>query len=257
MDSAYPLVGFIVGMIVGLTGVGGGSLMTPIMVYVFGLSPLVAVGTDLLFASITKTTGVAAHSLRNQIDWRVFRHLSTGSLPAAVLSVFVLSLLKSRGYSVERLVLPALGVALLATAAAIVYRHRVRGIVSWISPEALRIPPAARTIIVGVVLGVLVSFTSVGAGALGVAALMILYPSMSPAKIVGTDLAHAIPLVTIAGLGHLQLGNVNYSLLLSLLVGSVPGIWIGTALSSRLPAVYMRKILVVALLTVGVVCIWQ
>jgi hypothetical protein len=250
-------VGFVVGVVVGLTGVGGGSLMTPMLVFVFGISPLTAVGTDLLFAAITKAIGVAAHGFRGQVNWRVFRHLSAGSLPAAILAIFVLALMSNRGYALEGFVLTILGFALLGTAAAVMYRHNLRRALLWSTPQLRSIPAVVRAVAVGAVLGVLVSFTSVGAGAMGVAGLMLIYPRMAPAKIVGTDLAHALPLVTIAGLGHLHLGNVNYPLLVSLLIGSIPGIWIGTMLSSKLPAVYMRRILVGVLVTVGVVCIWR
>jgi uncharacterized protein len=257
MDISYPTVGFVVGVIVGLTGVGGGSLMTPLLVFVFHVSPLTAVGTDLLFAGLTKTVGVAAHSLRNQVEWWIVRRLLAGSLPAAVVSVYILSRLRAIGVSIETFLLPFLGIALLGTAVALVYMQRIRHAFPQRGPQNGRVTRTSQTVLVGALLGVLVSFTSVGAGALGVAALMVLYPKIAPAKIVGTDLAHAIPLVTVAGLGHLELGNVNYLLLLSLLVGSLPGIWLGTTLSSKLPEIYMRKILVGVLFTVGLVCIWR
>src|SRR5262245_45069354 len=213
--------------------------MTPILVLVFGVPTLTAVGTDLLFAAITKIVGVGAHGVRGQIEWRVARLLALGSIPASIISVSILSWMTAHGASAERFVLRALAVALFGTALALIYGHRIRPPDFWSN-----VPKRVVTIGVGIVLGVVVSFTSVGSGAMGIAALMLLYPSMRPAQVVGTDLAHAIPLATIAGLGHMKLGNLNVSLLLWLLIGSAPGVWFGTMLGSRIPATYLRNILV-------------
>jgi len=256
MEFAYPLVGFIVGSVVGLTGVGGGALMTPLLVFGFGVVPLTAVGTDLMFAAITKSSGIAAHGLRDNIDWGLFRWLALGSIPASLLSIVGLSRLEGSGYRGDAFILPTLGVALLLTAMAILSRQRLRDWVLRSAPQFRVIPEALRTVVAGTVLGVLVTVTSVGAGALGVAALMMLRPKMAAKRIVGTDIAHAVPLAGVAAFGHLRLGHIDWILLASLLIGSIPGIWVGTVMGSRLPEAYMRHILVGVLLTVGLICLW-
>ena len=195
-----------------------------------------------------------ADGARGQIEWRVVAYLAAGSIPAAAISVMALLVLKASGRSAEWLILPFLGLALVGTAISILIKHGQEAYPTLpLSQERM---PVRLTVMVGAVIGVLVTFTSVGAGAIGVAALMMLYPSMRPEKVVGTDLAHAIPLITVAGLGHIQLGHVNYPLLLSLLVGSVPGIYFGSMLSSKLPGRLMQKLLVGILLTVGLSCIF-
>lgn len=254
LQSLYPLVGLVVGLIVGLTGVGGGSLMTPILVFVFKVPIELAVGTDLLFASLTKIAGVTAHSARGNVNWRIVGTLAAGSLPASIVTIMTMGYLKSSGKPLDGFVLPVLGFSLVATAAAVLLRRRI--LAAGNGRYGLSEAGSARiTILVGIVLGVLVTLTSVGAGAIGVAALMLLYPALRPASVVGTDLAHAIPLVTVAGLGHLQLGNVDYRLLLGLLAGSIPGIWVGSTISARLPEVLMRRILACVLLVMGIACV--
>ena len=254
MQSLYPLVGLIVGLIVGLTGVGGGSLMTPILVFVFKVPIELAVGTDLLFASLTKIAGVTAHGARGNVNWHIVGTLAAGSLPASIATVIGLGYLKASSKPLDGLVLPVLGFSLVATAAAVLMRRRI--LAAGNGNYALSEAGSTRiTVLVGIVLGVLVTLTSVGAGAIGVAALMLLYPVLRPAAVVGTDLAHAIPLVTVAGLGHLQLGNVDYRLLLGLLAGSIPGIYVGSTISARLPEVLMRRILACVLLVMGIACV--
>ena len=253
-QSLYPLVGLSVGLIVGLTGVGGGSLMTPILVFVFKVPIELAVGTDLLFASLTKIAGVTAHGARGNVDWHIVGTLAAGSLPASIATVIGLGYLKASSKPLDGLVLPVLGFSLVATAAAVLMRRRI--LAAGNGRYALSEAGSTRiTVLVGIVLGVLVTMTSVGAGAIGVAALMLLYPALRPAAVVGTDLAHAIPLVTIAGLGHLQLGNVDYRLLLGLLAGSIPGIYVGSTISARLPEVLMRRILACVLLVMRIACV--
>ena len=250
MDWLYPLSGLLVGVIVGLTGVGGGSLMTPLLVLVFGIQPAVAVGTDLLYAAITKSGGVVAHSRRGHIDWKVVKLLAAGSVPAALLTTLVLQQLKIDASHTATLIKSTLGVALILTAAAIILRTRVTRFSrqsGWIKPH--QVAPA--TVIIGAVLGVMVTISSVGAGAVGVAALFFLYPNLPTVRIVGTDIAHAVPLTLVAGLGHATLGTVDYSLLGSLLIGSLPGIWIGSHLSARLPEHWLRAGLAAMLLLVG------
>jgi uncharacterized membrane protein YfcA len=254
LQSLFPVVGLVVGLIVGLTGVGGGSLMTPTLVFLFKVPLDIAIGTDLIFASLTKIAGVAAHGMRGNVNWRIVGRLAAGSLPASVATVVVMSQLKAHGKPLDGILLPLLGLSLVATAAAVMLRKRILaagGKTFEISEQTSN----RLATLVGVVLGVMVTLTSVGAGAIGVAALMLLYPRIRSAEVVGSDLAHAIPLVTVAGLGHLQLGNLDYRLLVGLLVGSIPGIYIGSTVSNRLPEVMMRRILAGVLLVMGISCI--
>lgn len=254
LQSLYPVVGLIVGLVVGLTGVGGGSLMTPALVFLFKVPLELAIGTDLVFAALTKIAGVAAHGARGNVNWRIVTRLAAGSLPASVATIIVMSQFKAHGKPLDSIVLPLLGISLVATAAAVMLRKRI--LAAGGKTFELSEQTANRfATVVGVVLGVMVTLTSVGAGAIGVAALMLLYPKLRGAEIVGSDLAHAIPLVTVAGLGHLQLGNIDYRLLVGLLLGSIPGIYIGSTVSSRLPEVMMRRILACVLLVMGIGCI--
>ncbi len=259
MSIGYIASGFLVGVLVGVTGVGGGSLMTPLLVFLFGFKPLVAVGTDLLFAAITKTGGVWVHHDKHQsVDWRVVRTLSIGSLPFSIMTIFVIKHLLAVGKEVSTLVTYSLGVALILTACAILIRsvltrndveREIENIkISSGRFNNMQIPA---TIFTGAVLGVLVTLSSVGAGALGTIAILFLYPKMSTLKVVGTDLAHAIPLTAIAGFGHWTLGHVNFALLGSLLVGSLPGIWLGSLLGAKIPERILRPVLASILLLVG------
>ncbi|MES2353082.1 MAG: sulfite exporter TauE/SafE family protein [Pseudomonadota bacterium] len=250
MDWLYPLSGFLVGLIVGVTGVGGGSLMTPLLVLLFGIQPAVAVGTDLLYAAFTKSVGVVAHSRQGNIDWKTLKLLAIGSLPATLITTWVLHTLNIDATRTAVLIKSTLGVALLLTAAAIILRTRIIRFSresGWIKPH--QVAPA--TIFVGAFLGAMVTISSVGAGAVGVAALFFLYPNMPVLRIVGTDIAHAVPLTLLAGLGHASLGTVDYTLLGNLLIGSVPGIWIGSQLSSRLPERWLRGSLATLLVLIG------
>ncbi|MGA8864088.1 MAG: sulfite exporter TauE/SafE family protein [Gallionella sp.] len=254
MDWMYTLSGFVVGLIVGVTGVGGGSLMTPLLVLLFGVSPVTAVGTDLLYASLTKTLGGWVHGRRGTVDWKVAGLLSLGSLPAAVITVFLLKYLALDKKTLSSLVTGVLSVALLLTAAALLLKNRIKqfaqredGTVFELHHRHL---PAA-TIITGALLGIMVTLSSVGAGALGMVVLLFLYPRHAPAKLVGTDIAHAVPLTAVAGLGHLALGTVDLVLLGSLLLGSLPGIYIGSHLSARMPEKVLRPVLATILLVIG------
>jgi uncharacterized membrane protein YfcA len=259
MDGLYILSGFLVGAIVGVTGVGGGSLMTPLLVLLFGVSPVTAVGTDLLFAAITKTGGAWAHARRGGVDWKIVALLAAGSVPAAILTLALLHLFVSDQKGLANIISVALGFALLLTAAALIFRERLR---QWAARRAARQlrtvgdRTAKRTIVVGAVLGVLVSASSVGAGALGVTALFFLYPGLAAARIVGTDIAHAVPLTLVAGLGHAAAGAVDGSLLASLLVGSLPGIWLGSHVGQALPERFLRGALATMLVLIGGKLIW-
>ncbi len=250
-----PVAGFLVGVLVGMTGVGGGALMTPLLVLVFGVAPNTAVGTDLLYASITKVFGVWAHRSRGSVDWVVVRRLACGSLPAAALTVSWLCL-ADKPYVRNGLIVYALGVALVLTSVAMVFKRRLNEFgkkVRSTAPERFKRAQVPMTALAGIMLGVLVTLTSVGAGALGTVMLVYLYPfRLTPKKLVGTDLAHAIPLALLAGSGHLALGNVDFSLLGMLLIGSIPGVWIGAELSGRVPEAVLRNTIAGVLALIGV-----
>ncbi|RFC38460.1 MAG: hypothetical protein DID90_2727552825 [Candidatus Nitrotoga sp. LAW] len=255
MDWLYTFSGFIVGFVVGVTGVGGGSLMTPVLVLMFGIAPATAVGTDLLYASLTKMGGSWVHGRRGTVDWKVVKLLATGSLPAALLSMALLHYLALDEKHLKSLITSVLSVALLLTAAALLFKpyliklgRRPDGVMFELHAHHL----TGATILTGAILGVLVTISSVGAGALGVVVLLFLYPRAPMAQIVGTDIAHAVPLTLIAGLGHAALGTVNYGLLGSLLLGSLPGIYLGSHLGIKIPDHVLRPILATMLTTIGI-----
>jgi uncharacterized membrane protein YfcA len=249
MDGFYTLSGFLVGAIVGVTGVGGGSLMTPLLVLVFGVSPTTAVATDLLYAAATKSGGMWVHAKRGGVDWKLVGRLASGSVPASVVTLAVLHFAAFDKAQLSAVMTTALGFALLLTAVALLCKERI---VRW---SARFTPVPARTsaaiVVTGVVLGVLVTLSSVGAGALGVAALTVLAPGMAAVRIVGSDIAHAVPLTLVAGLGHAATGAVDWTLLGSLLLGSLPGIWLGSMLSHRLPELLLRRTLACMLILIG------
>jgi uncharacterized protein len=248
IDPAQSLSGFAVGAIVGLTGVGGGSLMTPLLVLLFGIHPATAVGTDLLHAAITKTGGTYVHAKQGRVEWRITYLLAAGSLPAAALTLFGLHHF-THGFGSSKVITTTLGAALLLTAAALALRTHLHRLSKVQSPRAERHP--AYTILTGAVLGILVSVSSVGAGSLGITALFFLYPQLKASRIVASDLAHAVPLTLVAGLGHWLFGSVDTTLLLSLLVGSLPGIYLGSHFSGRVPETILRFLLAAILLLVG------
>jgi uncharacterized membrane protein YfcA len=251
INYAYVLSGFAVGFLVGITGVGGGSLMTPLLILLFGIAPEKAVATDLIYASITKTGGSFVHALNKTIDWTIVARLAAGSLPASALTLLTFYYLGIDSAAVSAMITRVLGVALVFTAAALLarpwllrtYASRFAGA----SNEATR----AYTVLTGAVLGVLVTISSVGAGALGVTALILLYPRAPIVKIAGSDIAHAVPLTLLAGTGHLLGGTINLATLLSLLVGSLPGIMIASAFAPRLPDTALRIILALTLIAVA------
>ena len=243
--------GFVVGLLVGLTGVGGGSLMTPLLILVFGATATTAVGTDLLYAAITKSVGSVAHGRKQNVDWSIVAQLAAGSLPGSLLTIALMYLAGIRGDSSPRLVTLTLGLALLLSAAAVLARPLIRRFVHGHAGER-RHWTAPLTIVTGFVLGVLVTISSVGAGALGMTLLVILYPGVRLVRLVGTDVAHAVPLTLVAGMGHLLLGAIDWLLLVSLLIGSVPGITVGSHMSARLPERVLRPILAAILVIVGI-----
>jgi uncharacterized protein len=252
MDGIYTLSGFVVGLIVGITGVGGGSLMTPLLVLLFGVSPVTAVGTDLLYASLTKTLGGWVHGWRGTVDWKVAGLLSLGSLPAAVITIVLLKYLAPDEKTLRGLVTGVLSVALLLTASALLLKSRIRKFAQRRYDTVLhhRHLPAA-TIATGIIVGTLVTISSVGAGVLGTVALLFLYPRMQAVRVVGTDIVHAVPLTAVAGMGHLALGTVDLVLLGNLLLGSLPGIYIGSHLSAKVPEAVLRPVLATMLLIIG------
>lgn len=253
MDFLYPVAGFAVGAIVGLTGVGGGSLMTPLLMLLFGVSPSVAVGTDLLYAAVTKSGGTIAHGLKGTVDWRISGALALGSIPAATATLlFVHHFFPGGIGGASKLISFALGIALVLTAVSLIFRQKIQAFGARFAPARANPRRTFRlTVATGVVLGVLVSISSVGAGALGVTALFFLYPHLPAHRIVGSDIAHAVPLTLVAGVGHWFLGSIDWLLLGSLLIGSLPGIWVGSQISARVPERFLRPILAGVLVLVG------
>ena len=250
---SLPMVlsGFVVGFIVGMTGVGGGSLMTPILILLFGITPEKAVATDLIYASITKTGGTLVHNLRKTVDWSIVGRLAMGSLPASVLTLVFFHTAGIDSAKVNALITEVLGVALVLTAVSIFFRPRLltiyRNRVGVLSPQLT----GRLTILTGIVLGVLVTISSVGAGALGVTALIILYPELPIVRIAGSDIAHAVPLTLVAGIGHLIGAPLNVHLLVSLLLGSLPGVMLASHFAPRLPDAFLRYVLAFVLIAVA------
>lgn len=252
---AFIVAGFVVGIAVGATGVGGGALMTPILVIAFGVSPSVAVGTDLLFATGTKGFGVFLHRQVGSVRWPIVARLACGSVPASIATIFWLD---SVGMTpeIESLIKTSLGVAVAMTALGVLLKAALGKLALSGDFSALRAvhqkfrTPA--TVLGGVALGVLVTLSSVGAGVIGATLLLILYPRLKAMEVVGTDLAHAVPLTLIAGLGHMHLGTTDYSMLGWLLVGSIPGIYLGTKLGLKLPDKVVKTAIAIMLLVIGV-----
>jgi uncharacterized membrane protein YfcA len=248
MDLSYTLLGMTVGILVGITGVGGGSLVTPVLT-LLGIHPAIAVGTDLVFAAITKTFGTIVHRSRASVDWQIVRLLAFGSCPAAAMTIGVLT---ATGAHVKSgLVNTVLAVALIVTALVLLLDRATVVRIAVRYERYIAAHRAPLTITAGVLLGTLVTLSSVGAGALGATFLVALYPQLSANRIAGTDIAHAVPLTTIAGLGHLVLGTVDVSLLTNLLLGSVPGIVLGSYASGRIPERVVRTLLALVLFGVG------
>ena len=249
---AYVLSGLVVGILVGLTGVGGGSLMTPLLVLLFGFHPATAIGTDLLYAATTKTAGTLVHGLAGTVEWRIVGLLAAGSLPGTLGTLWALSRLGSPSAASGHLLSLALGVALLLTAASLM----LRGIIMR-HVRRLNLNPGSRraailTVVLGVYLGVFVTISSVGAGAIGVTALILLYPTLPTSRVVGSDIAHAVPLTLVAGIGHWLVGSVDWNLFWSLVLGSIPGVVAGSLLSSRVPERLLRQAMALILVVVGI-----
>ena len=241
-----------VGALVGLTGVGGGSLMTPVLVLLFGFHPSTAVGTDLLYASVTKSVGTAVHGKQQTVDWRIVTRLAAGSVPASIATLLVMSRVGTMTEDARGVLNLLLGVSLLLTGTSVFFRPLI---LRWAGEHihAMEEKRLARaTVMLGVILGILVSITSVGAGALGTTALLILYPRLPVARVAGSDIAHAVPLTLIAGIGHWLMGSVDFTLMLALLVGSVPGVILGSLLGGKANDSLLRPVLGTTLLIVSV-----
>ena len=255
-DFAIIFAGFAVGLIVGLTGVGGGSLMTPILIFFFGVKPYLAVGTDLLFAAFTKLGGTMSLARQRLVPWRVVAQLSAGSLPAALITLAVLHQLGPASERVQGLMTHTLGIALLLTAAAMLFKVlRGKQLARQLAEDELAAASRARhpwlVVVFGAVIGGLVTLTSVGAGAIGVSVLLLLFPLLPLPRIVAADIAYAVPLTLVAGLGHASLGSVDWALLTKLLAGSLPGIWLGTRLMRHTPERLVRSLLSLLLAYAG------
>ncbi len=251
VNPLYSLGGAVIGVLVGLTGVGGGSLMTPLLVLAFGFHPVTAVGTDLLYAAATKTVGTAVHGWRGTISWPVVGRLALGSVPATALTLLLMTRAGVAGGGDSRVITVTLGLALIATALAILFRRVILRHLTVLLHRAPASPITPLTILLGAVMGVVVSLSSVGAGALGMTALLVLYPDLPTKRLVGSDIAHAVPLTLIAGTGHWLMGTVDVALLVALLIGSVPGIVVGSLLATRVSDRVLRPILAGTLVVVG------
>jgi uncharacterized membrane protein YfcA len=245
---AFVVAGFVVGLVVGLTGVGGGSLMTPLLIFAFGIKPHLAIGTDLLFAAFTKLGGTVSLARANIVDWRIVGQVAAGSVPASLATLYVLDRVGPANPATHAVMTTTLGAALLLTAIATLYKAlRGKAAPSRIAPHDLHAAIRARhwilPVLFGAVIGALVTLTSVGAGAIGVIVLMLLYPALPLPRIVAADIAHAVPLTLVAGFGHASIGSVDWSLLVMLLTGSLPGIWLGTHLMHKTPDRVIRSLL--------------
>lgn len=252
MDLFYVVSGFAVGILVGLTGVGGGSLMTPLLTMVFGVSPTVAVGTDLAFASITKVAGTFAHRFSGTVHWQIVKHLSIGALPAAIMATLALKYYGALDEQISHLIRYMIAASVMLTVIAIMFRGKM---LAWMTAHPDRQlhgrKQVAATILAGTVLGLLVTISSIGAGAIGATLLVLLYPRLSSAEIAGTDIAYAVPLTAIAALGHWWLGSINWPLLAMLLIGSVPGITLGSLAARAIPEKILRGVLATVLTLVA------
>jgi uncharacterized protein len=247
----YALSGFAVGFVVGMTGVGGGSLMTPLLVLLFGFHPATAVGTDLLYAAVTKTCGTAVHHIGHTVEWHVMGLLAAGSLPASLITLLMLRQSDVSSGALESLTSHVLGYALLLTTLSLVLRRYILRLAHTLSFYRRPRTQAAATVLLGALLGVLVSLSSVGAGAIAVTVLVLLYPHLAIVRIVGTDIAHAVPLTLVAGLGHFAMGTVDLPVLASLLTGSLPGIALGSLIAPHVPERTLRLLVAAVLAAVG------
>ncbi|HIG65098.1 MAG TPA: sulfite exporter TauE/SafE family protein [Methyloprofundus sp.] len=256
-ELIHIAAGSLVGFVIGLTGVGGGSLMTPILVLGFGIAPAIAVGTDLLYAALTKCSGVFFHHRNKTVDWHVVGLLAMGSVPSSLITVALLEQVKTAGFNSDRLMMLTLSIMLVLTSIIILIKGRLLTYVSHRHGNStlvnlLKTYRPHITVFSGVALGILVTISSVGAGAIGSAILFLLYPRKKPVAIVGTDIAHAVPLTAIAGMGHLHFGSVDYDLLFGLLAGGIPAIYLGSLVGRYIPDNWLRISIAILLFAMGV-----
>jgi uncharacterized membrane protein YfcA len=250
----YSLAGLVVGFAVGATGVGGGSLMTPLLILFYGVSPAIAVGTDLLYASASKAFAVALHGKNGSVDWPIVGWLSLGSVPAALLTLLFIRW-HGPGDDLDRLIKLTLAAAIVLTATGTLLRNQLLAFAKHERFERLRRLHArgqrGLTVASGVAIGALVTISSVGAGVIGMMLLLLIYPRHTAIRLVGSDLAHAVLITGIAGLGRAGLGTVDYALLSWLLLGAIQGIWLGTRVGFRLPDRALRPAIAGLLLFIG------
>jgi uncharacterized protein len=251
IDPLYVTSGFAVGLLVGMTGVGGGSLMTPLLILLFGIHPSTAVGTDLLYAAGTKAGGSVVHSWARSVHWPAVIRLASGSIPASILTLLVLWQLDLNSAAARSLINVVLSFALVLTAASLIFRKTILQSLGHVVDRLDSSTIGRATVLVGALLGVLVSISSVGAGAVGVTALLLLYPKLPMARIVGSDIVHAVPLTLVAGIGHWAMGAIDWHLMAVLLMGSLPGIVIGSYFATRVPETALRLLLAVTLIVVA------
>src|SRR5215472_5887466 len=233
LNLLYGISGFCVGVLVGMTGVGGGSLMTPLLILLFGVHPTTAVGTDLLFAASTKATGTIVHAAARTVDWMLVSLLAIGSVPATIATLVLLSRFDLKGATAQHVITVTLGGVLLITALFLIVgrsiRTRYANRLKTLDPRTTSL----FTIALGLTMGILVTMTSVGAGAIGVTVLLLLHPNLPAGRVVGSDIAHGVPLTLLAGAGHWYLGSIDWGLLCNLLIGSLPGVILGSYLATR------------------------
>jgi uncharacterized membrane protein YfcA len=246
LDIYYILAGATVGFIIGITGVGGGSLMTPLLVLGFHVQPAIAVGTDLLYAAITKAGGVYSHQKIKNIEWGIAKNLCLGSIPASILSVMIIQVFAISEEVFAQIISIILGIMLVITSFVIIFKNKLSRLKSTDEPKTRSM------VVLGACLGILVTISSVGAGAIGSAILLILYPKISSKQVVGTDIAHAVPLTAIAGLGHFHLGHIDFSLLTSLIIGSLPAVYFGTKVGKHIPDEILKYIIATILMLMGI-----
>lgn len=256
---AFSLAGLVVGTTVGATGVGGGSLMTPILILFYGVSPTLAVGTDLLYASASKAFGVLLYRNHGSVDWKIVGWQALGSIPAVLLTLFLVSYLGKQP-GLDQLIKYTLSIAVITTATFTLLQDRLQRMLGLHDFQNRIVHPGRQrvlTIASGVLIGTVVTISSVGAGAIGMMLLLLLYPRHLPVKLVGSDLAHAVLITAIAGAGHARLGTVDYSMLLFLLLGAIPGIWLGSMIGFRLNAAALKKIISYMLIVVGAMTLYK
>lgn len=252
MDFRVSILGFLVGVLVGLTGMGGGAVMTPALILLGLARPVIAVGTDLLWGTLTKAAGSLVHWRQKTIDFKIVLRLAIGSIPGALLGLALLvHLHHSNSAAMDKFVVRMLGVALMVVASSLfvrsLWKRRIRNTSEHADTKQL----AWLTLLIGATVGFLVSLTSVGSGSLIIACLVILYPATPLRRIVGSDIVHALLLLGVSAVGHLGIGSVNVPLLGALLIGSIPGVWLGSKMSATVPEKFLQPILATTLFFLG------